>query len=340
MNVFDDCVESEQLVKSGADFDDFNLAREFCLTFPEGDAVSFENQEELDRIIDLADEDNVWVGLVDNGGNGNDVTGRFSFTDGTDITFINTGADSIPPWSVDQPNGENLGQNCVRLSEQFIADVDCVNNNVRREIVCKFFCTDQPTKSPTQNPTQSPTLNPSQNPTPFMEADENELNIGIIAGPIGGVLVCCVLVGLVFFLMSRSRNQDNHSKVVELHPEDKLVKVIENEQKFKSIPKPPATQPSFQSQPQRQQATAVEVDNDLEMLDSLVAQGTPNTAGEGPDQAYLKREAVMSADRRSIFAPSTPFIMRNLMPSKKFFRTSKKKRKASQEESNGDELDI
>lgn len=79
MSTFDECIADTQLVLSEETFEEFGIAREFCETFPEGDVVSFKSLDEYNRLTELTDPsfENIWVGLFDDGNNGNEPTSRF-----------------------------------------------------------------------------------------------------------------------------------------------------------------------------------------------------------------------------------------------------------------------
>ena len=61
-----------------------------------------------------------------------------------------------------------------------------------------------------------------------------------------------------------------------------------------------------------------DIDPDVKALDKLVAAGTKNENNpDGPDQEYLAVRAQVPTSRRSMFAPTTDYINKNLNESKK-----------------------
>lgn len=163
-----DCINNEQFLLSALD-GDFDQANIFCQNAA-GQLVSFEDQVEFEALADFGQAG--WTGLFDDGQSGSGEFTRFSFTDGSSTSFINTGVVGQFPWASGQPNDNLDNDDCVVINAGGrIADAPCDGD---RRAICSVPCTlaptlsptlPEPTMSPTQNPTTNPTTNPTQNPT-------------------------------------------------------------------------------------------------------------------------------------------------------------------------------
>lgn len=237
--------------------------------------------------------------------------------------------------------------------------------------------TESPTQSPTRKPTDapttsiptlSPTLNPTQGPTlsPITPA-ESVFAMEIIAGGVSTFCFLFALVAAIFVFRDRlpfigNGNELIHSKQEQIDSKQTLKSYLERDMEILTPPpvvfgtpllarstrksKKRSTSlvvqnPAFVDPPViSSKPKKIEVDEDIALLDSLIAAGTSSSSNPGnevdpdiatldaliaagsgknkkvkatgaPDNSYLKRTQAKPIEHRSIFAPSPDFIKKN-----------------------------
>lgn len=204
-----DCVNDEQLMFS-AFLGDFAAATAFCSSIG-GAPVTFESEEDYGLIVSestrLLGEPNGWVGLLDDGDNGDDVFTRFQFIDDSDTSFINTDFLGDFPWDIAQPS--NFGPlNCVIIgSTGRLSTRDCTDTD--RRAVCSVPCTLSPTLNPTTQiaeedtdmDTEPKVGTSSPFSSPMVDSNEEESFVEAVAYAGLGLNACIVLLYIfsVFF---------------------------------------------------------------------------------------------------------------------------------------------
>lgn len=153
-----------------------------------------------------------WIGLKDfEDIGGRRVTTRFaSVFDNSTATFT-SGSFGILPWFLDQPDDENVGENCVTMFgvQQLLFDVNCFGLNP--EFMCQVACL-SPTTSPTKFPSESPSKSSTQNPTKYEPKTSattggSEFTVVNLVGSVGSGIVLILLIIVVLLLIKTEQKR-------------------------------------------------------------------------------------------------------------------------------------
>lgn len=136
MSLTSQCIENIAFTRFDIQLN-FQQAQQRC-TQLNGNLATVNSLEKFNRVVDLIEDQPVWIGLIDEADIGGIDSLRFFFVDGNlDQSFYQVGGQF--PWLQGQPNDNGGDENCVNIEsdELLFDDSSC---DLLHSFVCEFAC--------------------------------------------------------------------------------------------------------------------------------------------------------------------------------------------------------